>query len=186
MHNFTSLIVTCCSMSYVFLSLHVRTCCCIFIWTVLKFKHHRCCCKQHDTKMLIGTWCHRGNQLPAATRVGKTHTHTPDHSHTRLILRIIWQTHSKSKGTGDQPHQKLDVTYYVNKLRERLTSSSSLALSGIILMLVQLELCWHYNTSGFFPLCRSTDPDWCDPRMQAQIFSNKKWTISCQHRSRFN
>ena len=37
-------------------------------------------------------------------------------------------------------------------------------------MLVQLELCWHYNTSGFFPLCRSTDPDWCDPRMQAQIF----------------
>ena len=71
---------------------------------------------------------------------------------------------------GDEPRQKVDVTFYVNKLRRATDFQFIFGILGIILMLVQLELCWHYNTSGFFPLCRSTDPEWCDPRMQAQIF----------------
>ena len=75
--------------------------------------------------------------------------------------------------TNNKKDKKLDVTYYVTRLRTTTNFEFAFAMLGIILMLVQLELSWHLNTAGFFPLCKSTDPDWCDPREQAKVFPLK-------------
>jgi hypothetical protein len=74
---------------------------------------------------------------------------------------------------GKNKNMKADVTFYVTQLRTATNFEFAFAMLGIALMLVQLEVGWHLNTAGFFPLCKSTDPDWCDPREQAQIFPLK-------------